>query len=130
MIRRPPRSTQPSLDLINHDSLCSKINSYRNENYQYGKYALPEIQAKEHRLLIISNLFIHFYFHTCSYLSFSSYFLFAGFAPLSKPRFALVVNVNAPKAGKFYGGVVSGPVFREVMSRALQLYNIKPDKQL
>lgn len=55
---------------------------------------------------------------------------FAGFAPLSKPRFALVVNVNAPKAGKFYGGVVSGPVFREVMSRALQLYNIKPDKQL
>ena len=55
---------------------------------------------------------------------------FAGFAPISKPRFALVVNVNAPKAGKFYGGVVSGPVFREVMSRALQLYNIKPDKQL
>ena len=55
---------------------------------------------------------------------------FAGIAPLSKPRFALVVNVNAPKAGKFYGGVVSGPVFREVMSRALQLYNIKPDKQL
>ena len=44
---------------------------------------------------------------------------FAGFAPISKPRFALVVNVNAPKAGKFYGGVVSGPVFREVMSRAL-----------
>ena len=55
---------------------------------------------------------------------------FAGFAPISKPRFALVVNVNAPKAGKFYGGVVSGAVFREVMSRALQLYNIKPDKQL
>ena len=55
---------------------------------------------------------------------------FAGFAPISKPRFALVVDVNAPKAGKFYGGVVSGPVFREVMSRALQLYNIKPDKQL
>ena len=55
---------------------------------------------------------------------------FAGFAPISKPRFALVVNVNAPKAGKFYGGVVSGPVFREVMSRALQLYNIKPDNQL
>lgn len=55
---------------------------------------------------------------------------FAGFAPISKPRFALVVVINAPKAGKFYGGVVSGPVFREVMSRALQLYNVKPDREM
>ncbi len=51
---------------------------------------------------------------------------FAGFAPISNPRFALVVVISAPKAGKFYGGVVSGPVFRAVMSKALQLYNIKP----
>lgn len=55
---------------------------------------------------------------------------FAGFAPISDPRFALVVVVNAPKAGRFYGGVVSGPVFSEVMSRALQLYNVKPDVPL
>src|SRR5574344_119769 len=55
---------------------------------------------------------------------------FAGFAPISDPRFALVVVVSAPKAGKFYGGVVSGPVFSEVMSRALQLYNVKPDVPL
>lgn len=54
---------------------------------------------------------------------------FAGFAPISDPRFALVVVIKAPRAGKFYGGVVSGPVFRDVMSRALQLYNIPPDKQ-
>ena len=54
---------------------------------------------------------------------------FAGFAPLSNPRFALVVVINAPKAGKFYGGQVSGPAFSEIMSRALQLYNIKPDVQ-
>ena len=37
---------------------------------------------------------------------------FAGFAPISDPRFALVVVICAPKAGQFYGGVVSGPVFR------------------
>lgn len=55
---------------------------------------------------------------------------FAGFAPISNPRFALVVVISAPKAGKFYGGVVSGPVFRAVMSKALQLYNIKPDREM
>ena len=55
---------------------------------------------------------------------------FAGFAPISNPRFSLVVVVNRPKAGKFYGGVVSGPAFSEIMARALQLYNIKPDNPL
>lgn len=55
---------------------------------------------------------------------------FAGFAPLSAPRFALVVVMKNPKAGKFYGGLVSGPVFRDVMSRALQLYNVPPDRKL
>lgn len=53
---------------------------------------------------------------------------FAGFAPISDPRFAMVVVINAPKAGQIYGGAVSGPVFRDVMSRALQLYNVKPDR--
>ncbi|MGN1280815.1 MAG: peptidoglycan D,D-transpeptidase FtsI family protein [Succinivibrio sp.] len=53
---------------------------------------------------------------------------FAGFAPISNPRFALVVVISAPKAGHFYGGVVSGPVFRDVMSKALQMYNVKPDR--
>ena len=41
-----------------------------------------------------------------------------------------IVVINAPKAGKFYGGTVSGPAFSEIMSRALQLYNIKPDVPL
>lgn len=59
----------------------------------------------------------------------SRYFAsFAGFAPISDPRFALVVVIRAPQKGSFYGGTVSGPVFRDVMTRALQLYNIAPDK--
>ena len=59
----------------------------------------------------------------------SRYFAsFAGFAPISNPRFALVVVIRAPQKGSFYGGTVSGPVFRDVMTRALQLYNIAPDK--
>lgn len=55
---------------------------------------------------------------------------FAGFAPLSDPRFSMVVVIKNPKAGKFYGGTVAGPVFRDVMSRALQLYNVAPDRGL
>ena len=59
----------------------------------------------------------------------SRYFAsFAGFAPISDPRFALVVVIRAPQKGSIYGGTVSGPVFRDVMTRALQLYNIPPDK--
>ena len=53
---------------------------------------------------------------------------FAGFAPISKPRFAMVVVIEAPREGGFYGGSVSGPVFSEVMASALQLYNVPPDR--
>ena len=53
---------------------------------------------------------------------------FAGFAPVDNPRFAMVVIVNQPHQNGFYGGVVSGPVFSDVMSTALQLYNVPPDR--
>ena len=52
---------------------------------------------------------------------------FAGLAPLSDPRFALVVVVRNSRQGGHFGGQVSGPVFRSVMGRALQLYNVPPD---
>lgn len=52
---------------------------------------------------------------------------FAGIAPMSNPRFVMVVIVNEPHAGVFYGGVVAVPVFSEVMQTTLQLYNIPPD---
>lgn len=52
---------------------------------------------------------------------------FAGFAPLSAPRFAMVVTIRHPTQKSIYGGTVSGPVFREVMTQALQLYNVAPD---
>ncbi len=52
---------------------------------------------------------------------------FAGFAPISNPRFALVVVVRKPR-GNYYGSSVAAPVFSDIMTRALQLYNIPPDK--
>lgn len=51
----------------------------------------------------------------------------AGIAPASDPRFALVVLVNEPKAGNYYGGFVSAPLFSSIMGYTLKQRNIKPD---
>jgi len=53
--------------------------------------------------------------------------VFAGFAPVSDPRIAVVVVVKDPKAGQYFGGVVAAPVFAEVMSQGLRLGGIEPD---
>ncbi|MDG6831509.1 penicillin-binding transpeptidase domain-containing protein [Glaesserella parasuis] len=56
------------------------------------------------------------------------YFAYAaGIAPASNPRFALVVLINEPKAGNYYGGAVSAPLFSKIMGYTLKAYNIKPD---
>jgi len=53
--------------------------------------------------------------------------VFAGFAPVTDPRLAIVVVVQDPKAGDYFGGVVAAPVFSEVMGHALRLGGIEPD---
>ena len=53
--------------------------------------------------------------------------LFAGYAPASDPRIAMVVVIHDPKAGEHFGGAVAAPVFAEVMSHALRLMGIEPD---
>lgn len=51
----------------------------------------------------------------------------AGVAPASNPRFALVVIINDPQSGKYYGGAVSAPVFGAIMGGVLRIMNIEPD---
>lgn len=53
--------------------------------------------------------------------------LFAGVAPASNPRLAMVVMVNDPKGREYYGGEVSAPVFSRVMEGAMTILNISPD---
>ncbi|HER34928.1 MAG TPA: penicillin-binding protein 2 [Halothiobacillaceae bacterium] len=53
--------------------------------------------------------------------------VFAGLAPASDPRLALVIVVNRPTAGEVYAGDVAAPVFQRVMSGALRMLNIRPD---
>ena len=51
----------------------------------------------------------------------------AGIAPITDPRYALVVLINDPKAGRYYGGAISAPVFSSIMSYALRSNNVPPD---
>ena len=53
--------------------------------------------------------------------------LFAGVVPATNPRFATVIVINDPQAGKYYGGLVSAPVFHNVMDGALRLMDVPPD---
>ena len=53
--------------------------------------------------------------------------VFAGFAPASKPRLAMVVMLNEPRNGQYYGGQVAAPVFSKVMTGALRLLDVPPD---
>jgi len=55
------------------------------------------------------------------------YSVFAGLAPVSHPRLAMVVVVDTPDDGEYYGGVVSAPVFARVMEGALRLLDVPPD---
>jgi cell division protein FtsI (penicillin-binding protein 3) len=52
---------------------------------------------------------------------------FAGIAPVSNPRLAVVVVIDEPSAGKYYGGDVSAPVFASVVGGALRLLGVPPD---
>ncbi|MEQ1545128.1 penicillin-binding transpeptidase domain-containing protein [Methyloglobulus sp.] len=59
-----------------------------------------------------------------------SYFaVFAGLAPASDPRLVVVVMIDEPSAGQYYGGLVSAPVFSKVMGGALRLLGVTPDQE-
>jgi cell division protein FtsI (penicillin-binding protein 3) len=53
---------------------------------------------------------------------------FAGFAPASNPRLVMVVTIDQPARGGYFGGQVAAPVFSKVMSGALRLLNIPLDE--
>jgi len=52
---------------------------------------------------------------------------FAGFAPASDPRLVMVVAVDEPRTGGYFGGQVAAPVFSRVMAGALRLLDIPAD---
>jgi cell division protein FtsI (penicillin-binding protein 3) len=53
--------------------------------------------------------------------------VFVGMAPVTKPRFVMVVMIDEPGGKEYYGGAVAAPTFASVMPAALRLYNVAPD---
>lgn len=54
----------------------------------------------------------------------------AGIAPATNPRYSLVIIIDNPKSGQYYGGTVSAPIFSRIMGGVLRTMNIEPDKRL
>ena len=54
---------------------------------------------------------------------------FVGFVPSDKPRLVIMVMIDEPK-GHIYGGLVAGPVFKEVGTWALNHLRISPNPSL
>lgn len=52
---------------------------------------------------------------------------FAGIVPVSDPDMVMIVRVNEPSRGVYFGGSVTAPVFKEVMEQALRLRNVPHD---
>lgn len=53
---------------------------------------------------------------------------FVGIAPISDPRLVVAVMIDEPSAGKYFGGLIAGPVFSGVMGGALRTLGVPPDE--
>jgi cell division protein FtsI/penicillin-binding protein 2 len=53
---------------------------------------------------------------------------FVGFVPSKDPKVMILVMVDNPKAGKYYGADVAGPVFLSLAKAAIRRLNIPPSR--
>lgn len=52
---------------------------------------------------------------------------FVGAVPADKPQYALMVLVDEPTDGTYYGGVICGPIFAQIMREAIPYLGISPE---
>ena len=55
---------------------------------------------------------------------------FVGLAPISNPRLIVAVMVDEPTGGKYFGGLVAGPVFSQVVQQTLRTLGVPPDLEV
>ena len=48
--------------------------------------------------------------------------------PADNPELVMVVMIDEPRNGEYFGGLVAAPVFSQVMSSAMRLLDIAPDR--
>jgi len=53
--------------------------------------------------------------------------VFAGMAPITRPRLVVVVVIDEPSGKEYYGGQVAAPVYAEIMTRAMRVLGVPPD---
>ena len=55
---------------------------------------------------------------------------FVGFVPGDKPQYVILVMVDKPSNGLYYGATVAGPVFKELALDVINRFNIPPNAPL
>jgi cell division protein FtsI (penicillin-binding protein 3) len=56
---------------------------------------------------------------------------FAGYFPADNPKYSMIVTINNPRGGLYYGGSVAGPVFKQIAEKvfaARLLYDEETEK--
>jgi cell division protein FtsI (penicillin-binding protein 3) len=53
--------------------------------------------------------------------------VFAGLAPVTAPRVVVVVVIDEPQGGAYYGGEVAAPVFANIVAGAMRVLAVPPD---
>jgi cell division protein FtsI/penicillin-binding protein 2 len=51
---------------------------------------------------------------------------FVGFVPSRKPALTIIVVIDSPRGGSYYGGVIAAPIFRRIGEASLQQLGIGP----
>jgi cell division protein FtsI/penicillin-binding protein 2 len=51
---------------------------------------------------------------------------FVGFIPSRRPVYTILVVIDTPRAGSYYGGPVAGPIFKRIAEAALQYAGVPP----
>ncbi|SHM06598.1 stage V sporulation protein D (sporulation-specific penicillin-binding protein) [Caldanaerovirga acetigignens] len=51
---------------------------------------------------------------------------FVGFAPADDPQFVVLVIIDEPSTGIYYGGQIAAPIFQKVMADILKYKGVKP----
>ncbi len=55
---------------------------------------------------------------------------FVGYVPAQSPRAVILVMVNNPSAGKYYGALVAGPAFKSMAEAVIHRYSIPPTEPI
>jgi cell division protein FtsI/penicillin-binding protein 2 len=53
---------------------------------------------------------------------------FVGYFPAKNPRAVVLVMIDNPKSGHYYGGRVAGPVYQEIVQSLIRKWKVPPDR--